>query len=189
MSRSPLAAGKSSFDLIDSERLFAELELKKDLVLLDVACGRGAYTLAAAERLGPAAKIYAVDLWREGVEALREAGASRGLHTIEAAVADAGKKLPVPAAAVDLCLLATVLHDFIVERIDDRVLHEVGRVLKPAGVLAVVEFKKIDGPPGPPIEIRLAPAELEERLRPHAFRLVRSVDVGPYNYLSLFARG
>lgn len=120
MSHKPLAAGKSSFDLIDSERLFAELDLQEDMVLLDVACGRGAYALAAAERLGPAAKIYAVDLWREGIEALREAGESRGLRSIEAAVADVGKKLPVPDAAVDLCLLATVLHDFIQERVDDR---------------------------------------------------------------------
>ena len=47
-----IAAGKSSYHLIDPDRFFAALDLADDTVLLDVGCGAGSYALAAAERLG-----------------------------------------------------------------------------------------------------------------------------------------
>jgi ubiquinone/menaquinone biosynthesis C-methylase UbiE len=52
--------------------------------------------------------------------------------------------------------MATVLHDF--EEMDKAgaVLKQIKTILKPGGCLAVIEFKKIDGPPGPPIKIRLS---------------------------------
>jgi ubiquinone/menaquinone biosynthesis C-methylase UbiE len=68
------------------------------------------------------------------------------------------------------------------------VLTEIARVVKPTGILAIMEFKKIDGPPGPPIDIRLAPAEVSDRLDPYGFGKERSVDVGPYNYLIILRK-
>ena len=67
-------------------------------------------------------------------------------------------------------------------------LTEIARVVKPTGILAVMEFKKIDGPPGPPIHIRLSPAEVADRLAPYGFKKERSVDVGPYNYLIMLKK-
>jgi ubiquinone/menaquinone biosynthesis C-methylase UbiE len=49
--------------------------------------------------------------------------------------------------SADVCLIATALHDFVEDRIDQGVLTEIARVVKPSGILAVMEFKKIDGPP------------------------------------------
>jgi ubiquinone/menaquinone biosynthesis C-methylase UbiE len=87
---------------------------------------------------------------------------------------------------VDVCLLATVLHDFVEDHISKEVLHEIVRVMKPDGLLAIVEFKKMDGPPGPPVHIRLSPEEVGQMLAPYGFSEERLVDVGPYNYLMLF---
>ena len=75
------------------------------------------------------------------------------------------------------------MHDFVEDRIDKGVLDEVGRVIKPAGRLAIMEFKKIDGPPGPPIDIRLSPEDVADMLGPFGFKKEHAVDVGPYNYL------
>jgi len=182
----PTAAGKSSFELIDSAAFYRELDLKQGITFLDVACGRGAYSLKASEIVGPAGTVYAVDLWQEGIDQLKARAAAENALNIKAFVSDAGRHIPLDDQVVDVCLMATVLHDFVEDQISNAVLHEIVRVMKPDGRLAIVEFKKIDGPPGPPVHIRLSPQEVGEMLVPHGFAEERRVDVGPYNYLMLF---
>ena len=85
--------------------------------------------------------------------------------------------------------MATVLHDFIEDKTDDGALNEIKRVLKQDGTLAVIEFKKIEGPPGPPIKIRISPEQTGKRLRPYAFGMIKEMEIGPYSYLALFRAG
>ena len=184
--KKPTAAGKSSFDLIDAAAFYRELDLKQGITFLDLACGRGAYCLKASEIVGSAGTVYAVDLWQEGIEQLRARAVAENALNIKAFVSDAGRHIPLDDQVVDVCLMATVLHDFVEDHIATAVLPEVVRVLKTNGRLAIVEFKKIDGPPGPPLHIRLSPEEVGEMLVPYGFCEVRRVDVGPYNYLILF---
>jgi len=186
--KKPTAAGKSSFELIDVENFFQELDLQKGTIFLDVACGRGAYSLAASDIIGPHGRVFAVDLWEEGIEHLKIAAAEKGAHNITAFVSDAGRRIPVEDQSIDVCLTATVLHDFVEDHIDKEVLKEIVRVVKPGGILAVMEFKKIDGPPGPPIHIRLSPENVTDMLDTYGFKKKRFADVGPYNYLMLFKR-
>ena len=184
----PTGAGKSSFDLIDVDAFYRQLDLKEGITFLDVACGRGAYSLKASEVIGSAGTIFAVDLWQEGIEQLRANAVKRNFFNIEAFVSDAGRHIPVDDQVVDVCLMATVLHDFVEDKISKEVLHEVVRVLKTDGILAIVEFKKIDGPPGPPLHIRLSPEEVSDILGAYGFKEFRLAEIGPYNYLMLFSK-
>jgi len=184
--RKPTGAGKSSFDLIDVEAFYRELDLKKGITFLDVACGRGAYCLKASEIIGSTGTVYAVDLWQEGIEQLKARAVEENALNIEAFVSDAGRHIPVDDQVVDVCLMATVLHDFVEDQISKEVLDEIVRVLKADGLLAIVEFKKIDGPPGPPLHIRLSPEEVDDMLAPYGFAKEHLAEVGPFNYLIFF---
>ena len=184
--KKPTAAGKSSFDLIDVDKFFKELDLKNGITFLDIACGRGAYCLAASTIVGEKGRVYGVDLWAEGIDLLNSAADEKKVRNITAFVSDAGKRLPVPDHSIDVCLMATVLHDFVEDKIDQEVLHEAARVVKPDGIIAIMEFKKIDGPPGPPRHIRLAPEQVDDMLAPYGFTREHFTEVGPYNYLMLF---
>ena len=186
MNEKPIAAGKSSFDLIDSKKLFSELQLKKGSVLLDLACGRGLYSIAASEYIGEQGKIYAVDLWQEGIDFLIQETTAGQIANIHASVADINKHIPFADHSIDVCLMATVLHDLIEDHAEKGTLKEVKRVLKPEGLLAVIEFIKTQGPPGPPVQIRISPDELENFLSGYGFRLVKTAEVGQFNYLSVF---
>lgn len=186
MAEEPIAAGKSSFELIEPVKLFSELQLRKGTVLLDVACGRGLYSLAASEHIGEQGKIYAVDLWKEGIDSLKSEAAARQITNIQASVADVNKHIPVADRSIDVCLMATVVHDLVEDHTEKGTLREVKRVLKPGGMLAVIEFIKIDGPPGPPVQIRLSPHELERIVLPYDFTLIKTAEIGPFNYLSIF---
>ncbi|NIO03273.1 MAG: methyltransferase domain-containing protein [Proteobacteria bacterium] len=182
----PLGAGKSSFELIDAEKVFGEIGLRRGSTFLDMACGLGRYAIAASKIVGDEGLIYAVDLWEKGIDALQEEASAKGIKNLKASVSDVGKTLPIPDHQVDICLMATVLHDLVQTRDDEGALKEARRVLNTQGSLAIVEFKKIDGPPGPPIGVRLTPDDVEGILLPHGFRKKQFVEVGPYNYLMIF---
>ncbi len=184
----PTAAGSSSFDLVDAGALLRRAGLGPGHTFLDAACGRGPYTLAARDIVGETGLLYGLDLWLEGIASLRAEAAARGIANLVAAVVDLGAPLPVPDAAVDVALLATVLHDLAQDGKEGRALAELARVLAPGGTLAVLEFRKIDGPPGPPARIRLAADEVEALVVPHGFAPDSVGDEGPYTYLSLFRR-
>ncbi len=187
MTEKPIAAGHSSYSLINSEILLSELPLVDNIRFLDAACGNGAYALAVAEQVSNGGVIYAFDLWLEGIAELKAKAAQKRLGNITAEVVDLRKKLPITDDYFDICLMATVWHDFKAEGTEATVIKEIKRALKIGGTLAVVEFKKIDGPPGPPLKIRLAPSELKTSLKIYGFNLNRTINIGPYNYLSIFS--
>ncbi len=185
----PPGAGKSSFNLIAPEKLLGELPLRPDMLFLDLGCGAGDYSLAVAEAIGKHGVVVALDLWEPGIETLQERAAAAGRDNLRPMQVDIGKVLPLGDASVDLCLMATVLHDLVESGAAAGALQEAHRVLKPGGVLAIVEFDKVEAPPGPPLRIRLNPEEVEGLAAPYGFQKGRLTRVGPYNYLLLFTKG
>jgi ubiquinone/menaquinone biosynthesis C-methylase UbiE len=183
----PTGAGKNSFGLIDTAKFFQELDLKAGTTFLDVASGWGAYSLAASDIIGKDGQVYAVDLWEEGILSLRNQ-AGKGIQNITTFVSDVAQNIPVENDCVDVCLMATVLHDFVSDKVERQVIEEIVRVMKPNGVLAIVEFYKKDGPPGPPRPIRLSPEEVVKIVSASGFQLNRYTEVGPDNYLQIFIK-
>jgi ubiquinone/menaquinone biosynthesis C-methylase UbiE len=181
----PPGAGKSSYDLIDPGILWAALNLPQGITFLDLGCGQGNYSLAAADRIGPYGVVYAVDLWEEGIAALKERAGRESRTNLKPLAAGAGQ-IPLESRSVDVGLLATVLHDLAEAGTAAAALAEVSRVIKPGGRLVIVEFDKIDGPPGPPRHIRLDPAEVEALVAPYGFARQQTLNLGPYNYLMTF---
>lgn len=178
--------GRSSFGLIDPAKLFAELQLKKGDTFLDLACGSGEYSIAASETIGAEGLIYAIDLREEGIASLQQQASAKGIRNIQACVGDITNRIPVENGSADVCLMATVLHELVQAKAADGVFREISRVLNTKGSLAILEFKKIDGPPGPPINIRLAPEDVESIASPYGFIRKRVNEVGPHNYLITF---
>ena len=189
MNEHPTAAGKSSYDLIDQELFWKALSVNTGMTVLDLACGAGRYSLPLAERIGPSGKVIAIDLWADGVAKLVAAAEKAGVNNVQTHVADVGQPLPIESGRVDLCLLATVLHDLVADGIARPALKEIGRVLKPSGILAVVEFNKQDGPPGPPKAVRLSLEEVSMLLMPLGLiRFSPVVELGPHTYFVQFRR-
>ncbi|SLM30553.1 UbiE1 [Desulfamplus magnetovallimortis] len=184
--KNPKGAGKSSFELIDSNILLKNIPIKEGAVVLDLACGKGTYSLYLSDVVGEKGLVYAVDLWKEGIQLLGEKIDQKSITNIVPLIADATQDIEIDEYSIDICLMATVLHDF--HEIDKaaHVLKTVKTLLRPNGHLAVIEFKKIDGPPGPPINIRLSEEETETLVTKNGFKKIKSIDIGEYNYLMTF---
>ena len=184
--KSPKGAGKSSFELINTDTFQNMLPLKKGATILDLACGKGFYSLFLAPLAGDNGLIYATDLWEQGLEMLGQEAEKKNISNIQTIKTDATQKIEIDSHSVDLCLMATVLHDFKEMNAAKKVLAQVKDLLKPGGCLAVVEFKKIDGPPGPPVHIRLSPDETRKLATESGYTAIGSADLGEYNYLMTF---
>ena len=182
----PTGAGKSSFGLIDTTKFFQELDLKKGITFLDVACGWGAYSLAAADIVGKDGQVYAVDLFEEGITSLRKEADAKGIQNLATFVSNVAQKIPVDNDCVNVCLMATVLHDFVGDKVERQVMKEIVRVMKPNGVLAIVEYHKKEGPPGPPKRVRLSPEEVVKILSVYGYKQNRYTEIGPDNYLQIY---
>jgi len=63
------------------------------------------------------------------------------------------------------------------------VITEIARVLRPGGRLCIVEFKKVEDGPGPPLSVRLSPEETEKIITPFGFVRDQITEIGPFHYL------
>jgi ubiquinone/menaquinone biosynthesis C-methylase UbiE len=109
--------------------------LRPGETVLELGPGPGAFTVDAAQRLGPEGKLIAVDIQPEMIAQVENRVRQAGLTNVETHVASA-YELPVEDASADRAFLVTVLPE-----IPDPVrgLREVYRVLKPGGVFSTTE--------------------------------------------------
>lgn len=182
----PKGSGKSSFDLINSDILKNVLPVEPGSVVLDLACGRGIYSMFLSEIVGDTGLLYAVDLWEEGLQLLGKEIDEKNITNILPMLNDATQKIEIDDYSVDVCLMASVLHDFEEMNKSGNVIEQVKTILNPGGYLAVIEFKKVSGPPGPPKKIRLSEDQTEKMVTGYGFKKIKTVDIGDYNYLMIF---
>ena len=111
--------------------------LKPGVSFADLGAGSGAFTLALRELLGPDASIYAVDRDQGRLKSLEQAygyrfGSAENLHIFSA---DFSRQLDLPP--LDGILMANSLHFF---RNKEKVLRHIASLLKPSGMLLLVEY-------------------------------------------------
>jgi ubiquinone/menaquinone biosynthesis C-methylase UbiE len=177
--KKPKGAGKSSFELINPDKLTGMLPLKSRSTVLDLACGKGAYSIFLSEIVGDTGLVYGVDLWEEGLQILGKEIEEKNITNILPILNDATEQIEIDDYSVDVCLMATVLHDFEEMDKSSAVLKQIKTLLKPGGYLVIIEFKKIEGTPGPPIKIRLSEDEVEEMVTGYGFKKVEiGLDIG-----------
>jgi len=181
--KKPHGAGRSTFELVDIDHVFQSLPLTSSTVFVDLGCGKGDYAVAAAKSIGPHGIVYGVDAWQEGLEELERNAAFEGLHNIITIHANLNEHIPLEDTSVDVCFMATVLHDLLRESSGEIALSEIVRILRPSGQLFIIEFKKIGEGPGPPLSVRLSPEDTERMITPFGFVKNRLTDVGPFHYL------
>ena len=182
-------AGRSSRDLVDAEGILRRVGLKREQVLLDAGCGDGYWSVAASRLVGPKGKVWAADIHRPALDALTREIFVKGLRNIHPLLADVTQTIPVATSSVDVAVMVNVLHDLNEEGGAASALTEMARLIKPEGLLLIVEFMVTEGPPGPPVEIRLAPQKVEEFCRAAGFQLSERFDAGQFNYAIVFMNG
>jgi ubiquinone/menaquinone biosynthesis C-methylase UbiE len=174
--------GKSSEAILDAKRVLSSIKLDEGDVFMDAGCGDGFISREASKIVGAMGKVLAVDQYSPSLDILREKVREDGIKNLEVVKADLTRKLPLEDETVDLCLMANVLHGFLYNEELDQVIPELLRIMKTGGRLAIVEFKKIEGTPGPPLSSRITAEDVNSALENRGFQSQEELEVGPYHY-------
>jgi ubiquinone/menaquinone biosynthesis C-methylase UbiE len=113
--------------------LLAAADPKPGEQVLDLACGTGLISFAAAEAVGPSGRVVGTDLSGRMIERARETALERGVSNASFARMDA-ERLDLPDAGFDVITCALGLM-YLPE--PEKALREMRRVLRPGGRLAL----------------------------------------------------
>jgi ubiquinone/menaquinone biosynthesis C-methylase UbiE len=187
--------GKHRFDpvhaakLDDPRRLNSEppelilnaLALPQARVVVEIGCGSGYYTAPLLRHLAPGGLVAACDVSEKMLAILNQ----KQLPGIVGLCID-HPHLPFKDQSSDVVFAGNVLHEF------DHPLAMLGeafRILKPGGILGIVDWKKKDMDFGPPAGERLKLTEIESLLASSGFGSIQAHDVVAYHNVISAARG
>jgi ubiquinone/menaquinone biosynthesis C-methylase UbiE len=121
-------------------------------VVADLGAGSGWFTIKLAGRVGPNGMVYAEDIQRPMIQAIKIRVDRLGLKNVTTVLGeDTDPKIPVP---VDAVLICDAYHEM--EK-PVSLLRNMAAKLKPAGRIGIVDFTKDGGGPGPEMEDRVDP--------------------------------
>ena len=173
--------GKTSESLVDKEEVLRALNITEGQTILDAGCGDGYMAKDFAQRVRSTGKVFAMDVDETAIENLKK---TAGTKILEPVTGDISTRTALEPSSMDLIYISNVLHGFSESQMAG-FARETLRLLKPGGILAVLEFKKEETPVGPPINIRLSPEEIEGKF-PLTSR--GTINIGDYLYLQLLEK-
>lgn len=123
-------------DMIRSPaKVLEDLGMRAGMTVLDFGCGPGGFSLAAAQIVGPAGLVYALDVQPAALDLVCRRAARRGIGNVRPLLGD--EIAHVPQQSVDIVLLYDVVHIHPEPATNQTILARVHRVLKPDGSLSV----------------------------------------------------
>ncbi len=161
-----------------------QLGLKPGMVVCDLGCGNGFYTLMMASKIAPNGKVLAVDIQQEMLHLLKLRSESEGIANVEPILGTiVDPKLP--KGTVDLVLLVDVYHEF---SHPEQMLQALRESLSPTGQIALLEYREEDrNVPIKPLH-KMSKRQMLREYRANGFKLAKQYDGLPWQHLMFFER-
>ncbi len=168
----------------DCQTMLKQLGITEGMVVCDMGCGNGFYTLELARLVGERGRVLAVDIQPEMLRLLQARADEAELENIEL-ISGTVVDPRLPADQVDVILCVDVYHEF---SHPTQMLAAMRRALSPQGVVVLVEFREED--PQVPIKPlhKMSKAQINKELLANGFRLSREFDDLPWQHMMCFAR-
>lgn len=161
------------------EAILADIGLKPGFTFIDIGCGGGFFTLPAARMVGRRGKVYGLDVDARSITRLKELAAKKGLKNLNLTVGRAEESVICEQCA-DIVFFGIALHDF---QDPARVLKNAKKMVKSAGKLVNLDWKKEPMDLGPPLKIRFSKDIAVRLIQTAGFTVETVKDSGPYHYL------
>ena len=157
------------------------LAIEPGMVVADFGSGSGAYVLLIAERLANAGRVYALDVQQDLLRRIKNEAHRRHFTNVETVWADLervnGSKLA--DEHVDRVLISNLL--FQLED-KDAPLREAYRILKPDGLLAIVDWSESFGGIGPHKKDVVKKEAAVRHVTAAGFEILHHFEAGAHHY-------
>jgi ubiquinone/menaquinone biosynthesis C-methylase UbiE len=167
--------------ILDCDGILLKTGLKGGMTFIDLGCGEGSFAIPAARLVGSEGTVHGIDIDEEAIHILNERACQDQLNNLHAVQGDAERTVICDGCA-DVVFLANCLHDFSDPRC---VLGNAKRMLKPSGLLADLDWKKVHMDFGPPYDIRFSEEKTLKLIENAGFVVETLQSGGPYHYLIL----
>jgi ubiquinone/menaquinone biosynthesis C-methylase UbiE len=166
------------------DQIMDALHIADGSTVADIGAGAGWFTIRLARRVGPNGVVYAQDVQRQMLEAIRRRVSREGLTERVETRLGSGNDPNLPMGALDAILVVDAYQE-----VEGRVtfLQNLARALKTNGLIGIVNYKPGRGGPGPPENIRVDRSSVEADAQAAGLRLI-SAEVLPYQYLLVLGR-
>jgi len=150
----------------------------------DLGCGSGYFARRLARAVGPAGRVYCVDLQPEMLSLARQLAARAGVADRIRFVQATETDPKLPPGELDWILLVDVYHEL---QQPAPVLEALRAALSPSGRVALVEYR-LEGASARHIKLdhRMSPRQVLAEWEPAGFRLVEQVETLPTQHLFVF---
>jgi ubiquinone/menaquinone biosynthesis C-methylase UbiE len=152
--------------------------LKAGDTVADIGAGTGYFAIPAAEIVGPRGRVFALDISPEMLKSVRAAADAAGLANVETRLSTEYDPA-LEESVADLALLSTVVHE--VED-HERLLRGAYALLKPGGILLIIEWRNVPMEMGPPAHERIAPEDAARAAGNTGFVRVHAADLNEFFY-------
>ncbi len=166
----------------DPEDILDAIGVKPGSVCADLGCGVGTFTMPLARRAGKDGRVYAVDASVAALDMLKVKKPGVTITTLRAELSETR----LPTGSCDLVLLPFSLS---YASGAGAILSEAARLLKDGGRVAVVEWRPVPPPPGPPMSSRTRSDRMQRLLESHGFVNVKRVREGAVYYTLVAEKG
>jgi ubiquinone/menaquinone biosynthesis C-methylase UbiE len=176
--------GREVYD--QREKIIELLHLKPGSVVADIGCGTGLFTRLLAPRVGPAGKVYAVDIAKRFVDHTVLGCRVRGWKQVEGIVCTKDDAT-LPPESVDLVFICDTYHHF---EFPYKTMRSIRRALKPGGRVVVIDFERIEGTSSDWIlnHVRAGKEVFRKEIEESGFALEEEVDLFKDNYFLRFTK-
>jgi len=168
----------------DPDRAVDVLKLPKGAIIADIGAGSGYMTEKMSKKVGPAGRVYAIDIQQGMIDLINRRIARRKLTNVMPVLSlQDDPRLPVDA--IDLVLMVDVYHELSQPQL---MLRHIRASLKPGGRLALVEYRKED--PDIPIkpEHKMSVADAKLEVEAEGFKLTTTNEDLPRQHILIFTK-
>ncbi len=178
-------SGKSSAGFLNYTKIIDISKIRDDSNIIDIGCKMGDFVIALAKS-SKVKQIYALDIFIEGIEKLKEKIREKSIKNIICVNEDITQKTSLPEIFFDYAFMIDVFHGFYVNKECELVLRELRRILKPGGRVITVDFRKYIPLLGPPISERVSTDDLKNIFESNGYKTADILGLGLTHYLIIF---